>query len=161
MQDQPNYSTEVINGAYQRVERLQTSLKFIEACFNFLPYEKLAPMSYSLTYYYSDTLDFRGIDEIIMELKRCISYQVDSGREISIPAEINVTQKVIIDSNEAELFYYGKLVFNDGGGLIFYCWYQSTPIVQVELGEPTTGDTVLSLFNNFQEAIADQINKSK
>lgn len=161
MQDQPIYSTEVIDAAYHRVEHLQTSLKFIEACFNFLPYQKLAPLSYSITYYYSDTLEFKNIDEIITELKRCITYQVESGREISIPAEINVTQKVVVDGNEVELFYYGKLVFHDCGGLIFYCWYQSTPMVEVELKEPTTGETILSLFNNFQEAITDQINKSK
>lgn len=84
MQDQPIYSIEVIDAAYQRVGHLQTSLKFIVACFNFLPYEKLAPLSYSLSYYYSDTLEFKNIDEIITELKRCITYQVESGREISI-----------------------------------------------------------------------------
>lgn len=161
MQDQPIYSTEVIDAAYQRVGHLQTSLKFIEACFNFLPYEKIAAMFYSLTYYYSDTLVFKNIDEIISELKRCITYQVDGGREISIPAEINITQKVLVDGNEVDLFYYGKLVFHDCGGLIFYCWYQSTPMVKVELIEPTTGETILFLFNNFQEAITDQINKSK
>lgn len=161
MQDQPIYRTEVLDAAYRRVGHLQTSLQFIEACFNFLPYQKLAQLSYSLTYYYSDTLEFKNIDEIITELKRCITYQVESGKEISIPAEINIKQKVLVDGNEIELLYYGKLVFHDSGGLIFYCWYQSTPVVQVELIEPTNGETILSLFNNFQEAISDQINKSK
>ena len=161
MQDQPIYSTKVIDAAYQRVGHLQTSLKFIEACFNFLPYEKLALLSYSLTYHYSDTLEFKNIDEIITELKRCMTYQVESGREICIPADINITQKVLVDGNEVELFYYGKLVFHHNVGLIFYCWYQSTPMVEIELREPTTGETILSLFNNFQEAITDQINKSK
>ena len=144
-----------------RIERLRTSLEFIEACFNFLPYQKLDPLSYSLTYYYSDTLVFQSVNEIITELKRCITYQVEIGKEVSIPAEINVTQKVLVDSNEIELFYYGKLVFHDSGGLTFYCWYQSTPMVEVELREPTNGETILYLFYNFQEAIADQIIKSK
>ncbi len=159
MQNHPVYSKEVIDAAYQRIDWLQTSLKFIEACFNSLSYSRESDLTYSLTYYYSNTQSFRSIDEIITELKRCITYQVENGREISIPAEINIKQKVLFDGNEVELFYYGKLIFHDSGGLIFYCWYQSTPSVQIDLTEPTSGEFILTLFNNFQKAITDQIKK--
>lgn len=160
MQDQPIYTTNVIDAAYKRVDWLRTSLQFIDACFNFLPYQTQGPRSYSLTYYYADTLDFQNIEDIITALKNCITYQVESGREISIPAEINFNQNAIVDGMEIELFYYGNFILYDSVGRIFYRWYQSTPMVLIELVEPTSGETILSLFNNFQEAISDQITKA-
>ena len=101
------------------------------------------------------------MDQIITELKRSITYQVTGEREISIPAEIKISQKVVVEGQEVDLFYYGVLHILDNAGWVSYCWYQSTPEVHIELRQETAGITILSLFNNFQEAITDQINKNR
>ena len=161
MQDQPIHSQILIDKANGLVEHLHVSLKFVEASFNSLSYQKLEPLLFSLTYYYGDTLDFNSVDQIIAELKRCISYQGNAGREITIPVEIKISQKVVVDGKEVDLFYYGSLKLLDCRGWVDYCWYQSTPTVHIELRKEITGNTILLLFNNFQEAITDQINKNR
>ena len=161
MQDQPLHSQIAIDKANCFVDHLNVSVKFIEACFNFLPYQKLDPLLFSLTYSYSDDRNFHSVDQIIAELKRCITYQVNNEREISIPAEIKISQKAVVEGQEVDLFYYGALHILDIAGWVSYCWYQSTPEVHIELRQETAGITILSLFNNFQEAITDQINKKR
>lgn len=161
MKDQPIYIQDIIHVANKRVDNLLVSLQFIKSCFKYLPYQKVSEQIFSVTYYYGETLEFDSIDKLINELKRCVSYQMGHGREISIPAGINVSQKMIVNQGELELFYYGNLILHNTAGWISYCWYQSTPTVTVDLRESTTGEIIFSLFKNFQEAISDQIQKNQ
>ncbi len=137
------------------IPNLKISLEFVEVFFKYLPYEKKAELKYSLTYYYQDTLSFNSVEEIISEIEKCIHYQTSEKKEIDIPAEIVLEQIVIIDGKEITLFYHGQLIVHDTTALISWNWYQGTPIVKLQLNDTVPPSKMLSLFENFQNAIND------
>lgn len=134
---------------------LKISLEFVEAFFKYLSYEKKGELKYTLTYYYQDTLPFNNVIEIISEVERCIGYQSSQKKEIEMPAEIVFEQDVIINGKEINLFYHGQLIVHDTLALIFWNWYQNTPMVELQLNDTIPPSKMLSLFENFQTAIND------
>ncbi|MFZ4525272.1 MAG: hypothetical protein ACOYOE_06930 [Chlorobium sp.] len=137
------------------IPNLKISLEFVEAFFKYLPYKKKGELKYSLTYYYQDTLPFNSVMEIVSEVESCIQYQTSEKKEIEIPAEIVFEQEVSINGKEINLFYHGKLIVHETIALISWNWYQSTPIVELQLNDTIPPSKILSLFENFQTAIND------
>lgn len=137
------------------IPNLKISMEFVEAFFKYLPYENKGELKYSLTYFYQDTLPFNSVEEIISEIERCIQYQISEKMEIEIPAEIVFKQDVLINGKEINLFYHGHLIVHNTLAVIFWNWYQSTPIVELHLNDIIPLSKILSLFENFQTAIND------
>lgn len=144
---------------FEFIPNLKISLEFIEAFFKYLPYAKKGELKYSLTYYYQDTISFDGITDIISEIERCINYQLSVKQEIDIPAEIVLEQEIFLNGNEINLFYHGQLIIHDFVAIILWSWYQSSPKVELRLNETISLSEMLSLFENYQIAIADIIKK--
>lgn len=139
----------------QFIPNLKINLEFVEAFFKYLPYEKKGEMKFLLAYYSQDTIPFNSVMEIIAEVERCIQYQTSEKKEIKIPAEIVFEQEVIIKGKEINLFYHGELIVHETLALISWNWYQSTPIVELQLNDTIPPSKILSLFENFQTAIND------
>lgn len=141
------------------IPNLKISLDFVEAFFKHLPYAKKGELKFSLTYSYQDTHSFNSVADIISEVERCIKYQTSEKREMDIPAEIVFEQKIYVNGNEINLFYHGQLIVHDTMALIFWNWYQSTPLVELQLNDTIPLNKILSLFENFHSAISDIITK--
>ena len=159
MEDPAPYYTNEIGKTIEFVRHLKISLQLIEACFHNLPYKSKGTLELSLTYHYQDTILYNSIDEIIIELERCIKYQASNDTDIAIPAYIGLNQKCILGASEIEFFYTGTLNILRTHARVFYNWWQNTPSVHIELTEETTAEEMLALYINVQEAIKDQIEK--
>ncbi len=161
MKDQPLHSDILADQANLYVKHLAISLQFIDACFKHLPFKRNGKLEYSVTYYYQDTMYFNSVIEVLEELVRCIKYQAFNNGEIKIPAEIVFEKKIEPGDEGFSIFYHAQLNLFDTMGWVVYNWFQSTPSVSINLIHETKAVEILSLYNNIQEAIKDQIEKNE
>jgi len=160
MKDQPLYHANIIDLCNGFVDNLTVCLRLTEICFEYLPYKKKEPLAISLTYYYSETQVFPTIDDLAKELKRCILYQRSEHGQINISAELTFDQKIVVDDEEIDLFYYGRIMLYDSAGFVYFNWYGGTPTVQVTLYHKIEAEGMLDLYSNVHDAIPDQLKKN-
>jgi hypothetical protein len=149
----------IADNAIRSINHLKINLAFIESCFKHLPYQKIAPATFSMSYHGNDDEYAYGIENILEDLIRCVHYQLESKIEIDIPAHLNIRQNIFLAGEEIELHYYGQLQIYYNSAWITFCEYFPDNSVQIELLKETSGTTLHELFENLQVTIAGQISR--
>lgn len=149
----------IADNAIRSINHLKINLAFIESCFKHLPYQKIAPATFSMSYHGNDDEYAYGIENILEDLIRCVQYQMKSKIEIDIAAHLNIRQNILIEDREIELHFYVQLQIYYNGGWITFCEYFPDNYVHIELLKETSGATLYELFENLQLTIAGQISR--
>jgi len=158
MEDNPVYN-QSISAARSCISHLEKVLRFIETCFSHILVPKTEPLSISMSYHGQEDVKINGIKEIRSDLLRCLLYQTENRIKINIDAHITIIQNILIEGQVGELYYYGQLHLFDPKGVIFFCNYDPTPQIEIDLDDEIPVERVLVLFNHLQETIVNQIQK--
>lgn len=139
------------------LQNLRIALRFIEAYFRYLPYERTSDLAFSITFYGQDADTFSDIDQLIHHLTEVIMYQKSENMDIDIVCDLNVRQTFRIGEKDIELFYYGQpLLYHSSATVLWNCnWDQ--PSFEIRLENPPSYGDLLILQNNVHIAITRQI----
>lgn len=153
----PSEISKVVENSKCCLDNLILTLRFIEACFEYLPYDKKNGLSLSFAYHDGHDYDFNSKEDIFKELKRSISFQTEEHFILDIEAWINYHQTIIVDGLEIELSYGGPLTLYNGNGWMAFNFQQRPETLSVNLLEKINSETMISLYVNIQESIKEQI----